>query len=92
MKKASTTKAGALHFTPRPDAHSARSASATLPSGQMVHVTATPPGDCIALSLTGTTCASTLYFSAAQVRSIAAELLACAEAIEGGASSIGGTA
>lgn len=76
-------KTTALQFTPGAGVHNARAVSAPLPNGQMVHLSAMQRSDCVALSLTDTSSASTLYFTAAQARSVAAELQACAEAIEG---------
>lgn len=87
MKKTTT-----LHFIPGSSAHSARTVSASLPNGQMVHLSAMGRSDCISLSLTDTSSASTLYFTAAQARSVAAELLACAAAIEAGATTNQGAA
>lgn len=63
-------------------AHYARFVGATLPGGHYLSVTAFKGSGRVALSVTGDMCDSTMTFTAAQARSVAGELLACADALQ----------
>lgn len=70
-----------LTFTQRTDmAGRARSADAMLPGGYLVRVDASVRADRVELALSGDVGYCCIAFTAAQARSVAAELLACADA------------
>lgn len=66
-------------------AHYARFVGADLPGGHHLTVMAARIDSRITLAVTGAMCGSTMHFNAAQARAVAAELLACADALQGGA-------
>lgn len=65
------------------DAHYARNVGATLPGGNCVSIYAGKADRCVTLALSTDACYSAMSFTADQARAVAAELLACADALQG---------
>lgn len=62
--------------------HYARFMGASLPGGDYLTVTAARNDSHVTLAAAGAMCGNTMRFTAAQARSVAAELLACADALQ----------
>ncbi len=70
----------AFTFTPQGgDAYSARDVAVTLPDGARLTIGAANHCDRVTLRMLGDTCGSSMFFTAAQARAVAVELLACAD-------------
>lgn len=67
------------------DAYYARFTGADLPGGVSVMLQAVKVDGCVTLSLNSGVCDAAMHFTPDQARAVAAELLACADALQGGA-------
>ncbi|WP_042421041.1 hypothetical protein [Comamonas granuli] len=70
---------------PGSNALSPRDSQALLPSGDLLTVHAVRPSGSVLLGLQGDVQSCRMAFTAEQARAVAAELLACADALQGGA-------
>ena len=67
----------------KPGAAIPRNAEATLANGDLLAVTAATVAQTVTVELSGAAYLSRLHFTADQARAVAAELLACADALQG---------